>query len=72
MKRKAIRERGGCPVRLWLGPCRVGLLLSWPSPYDARKRFLLDDVNVIHTVWLRAEMIPEPHQTEVREFLLNS
>lgn len=41
------------------------------SRYDARKHFLLDDVNAIHTVWLRAGMIPEPHQTEVRELLLN-
>lgn len=40
------------------------------SRYDARKHFLLDDVNAIHTVWLRAGMIPEPHQTEVRELLL--
>lgn len=40
------------------------------SRYDARKHFLLDDVNAIHTVWLRAGLIPEPHQTEVRELLL--
>jgi hypothetical protein len=39
------------------------------SRYDARKHFLLDDVNAIHTAWLRAGMIPEPHQTEVRELL---
>jgi hypothetical protein len=41
------------------------------SRYDARKHFLLDDVNAIHTAWLRAGMIPEPHQTEVRELLHN-
>lgn len=41
------------------------------SRYDARKHFLLDDVNAIHTAWLRAGMIPEPHQTEVRELLLD-
>jgi hypothetical protein len=39
------------------------------SRYDARKHFLLDEVNAIHTTWLRAELIPEPHQSEVRELL---
>jgi len=39
------------------------------SRYDARKHFLLDEVNAIHTAWLRAGLIPEPHRTEVKELL---
>lgn len=39
------------------------------SRYDARKRFLLDEVNAIETAWLRAGLIPEPHQAEVRQLL---
>jgi len=40
------------------------------SRYDARKHFLLDEVNAIETTWLRAGLIPEPHQEEVRQLLL--
>lgn len=39
------------------------------SRFDARKHFLLDEVNAIHTVWLRAGLIPEPNRTEVKELL---
>lgn len=41
------------------------------SRFDARKHYLLDEVNAIHTTWLRAGLIPEPHQSEVRQLLLN-
>ncbi len=39
------------------------------SRFDARKHFLLDEVNAIHTTWLRTDLIPEPHRSEVRELL---
>ena len=39
------------------------------SRYDARKHFLLDEVNAIHTVWLRAGLIPEPHSSAVKDLL---
>ena len=40
------------------------------SRYDARKHFMLDEVNAIETTWLRAGLIPEPHNSEVRQLLV--
>ncbi len=37
--------------------------------FDARRQVLLDEVNAVGTTWLRAEMLPEPHGTEVRGVL---
>jgi uncharacterized membrane protein len=39
------------------------------SRFDSRKQLLLDEVNAIGTVFLRAGLIPEPHRTEVRKLL---
>ena len=39
------------------------------SRFEARKKFLLDEVTAIETTWLRAGLIPEPHRTEVRKLL---
>lgn len=37
--------------------------------YDARKQLLLEEVNALATTHLRAGLLPEPHQREVRELL---
>ena len=39
------------------------------SRFDARKHFLLDEVNAIHTTWLRTDLIPEPHRSKVKVLL---
>jgi len=39
------------------------------SRFDARKQLLLEEVNAIGTTALRAELISEPHRTEVRRLL---
>jgi hypothetical protein len=39
------------------------------SRFDSRKQLLLDEVNAIGTVFLRAGLIPEPQRTEVRRLL---
>jgi hypothetical protein len=36
------------------------------SRYDARKTLLIDDVNAIGTLYLRASLLPSPHDDEVR------
>jgi len=37
--------------------------------YDARRQALLDEVNAIGTAYLRADLLAEPHRTEVRKLL---
>ncbi|MEN8166252.1 MAG: hypothetical protein ABFR65_02105, partial [Pseudomonadota bacterium] len=37
--------------------------------FDDRKAALLDDVNAIQTTYLRANLLPEPHRTTVRNLL---
>jgi hypothetical protein len=39
------------------------------SRYDTRRHVLLDEVNAIGTAYLRAELLAEPHRTEVRALL---
>ena len=39
------------------------------SRLDGRKQALIDAVNAIETTYLRADLIPEPHRSEVRELL---
>jgi MFS family permease len=39
------------------------------SRFDAKRGFLLDEVNAIGTAFLRAGLIPEPHRTAVRTLL---
>ena len=39
------------------------------SRFDDRKRLLLDEVNTIGTVFLRADFLPEPQRTETRMLL---
>jgi len=41
------------------------------SRYDSRKQLFLDEVTAIETVAQRAELIPEPHRSQVRELLHN-
>ncbi len=40
------------------------------SRFDARKHFLLEEVNAIETSWLRAGLISEPYSTEIKKALL--
>ena len=37
--------------------------------FDARKMYMLDEVNAIETTWLRAGLISEPKCTEVKDLL---
>jgi len=37
--------------------------------FDARKAYLLEEVNSIETTWLRADLIAEPHRSAVRALL---
>lgn len=37
--------------------------------FDSRRQLLLDEVNAIGTAMLRADMIPEPHRTDVRRLI---
>lgn len=39
------------------------------SRFDSRKQLLLEEVNAIETTFLRADVIPEPHRSEVRRLL---
>ena len=39
------------------------------SRYDARRQLFLDEVTAIETTALRADLIPEPHRSEVRGLL---
>ena len=40
------------------------------SHFDARKHFLLEEVNSIETSWLRAGLISEPYSTEIKKSLV--
>ncbi len=37
--------------------------------FDARRQLLLDEVNAIGTAMLRADMMPEPHRSEIRRLI---
>lgn len=39
------------------------------SRFEARKQFLLAEVNSIETAWLRADLIEEPQRTDVKDLL---
>lgn len=39
------------------------------SRFDMRKQLLLEEVNTIETTYLRASLIPDPYQTEVKELI---
>jgi len=39
------------------------------SRFDSRRQLFLDEVTSIETTALRADLIPEPHRTEVRELI---
>jgi len=39
------------------------------SRFDARKHLVVDEANAVGTAYLRATMLPEPQQTEIRSLL---
>jgi hypothetical protein len=39
------------------------------SHFDAARQSLLNEVNAIRTVYLRADLFPDPHRTEIRNLL---
>lgn len=39
------------------------------SRYDTRRGHVLEEANAIHTCYLRAEMLPQPHSNEIRSLL---
>lgn len=53
----------------------VALILAFTfnitlTRFDARKHYLLQEVNAIETTWLRAGLISEPRSSEVKDLLL--
>ncbi len=53
----------------------VALILAFTfnitlTRFDARKQYLLQEVNAIETTWLRAGLISEPRSSEVKDLLL--
>jgi hypothetical protein len=67
-KREAVEGVGTAMLAL------LGLLLGFTfslsdDRYTARKRTVLDDVNAIGTTYLRAKMLPAPHDQHVQELL---
>ncbi len=41
------------------------------SRFDARKHFLLEEVNSIETTWLRSSLVAEPYNTELQKALVD-
>jgi Protein of unknown function (DUF4239) len=39
------------------------------SHFDARRQVVIDEANAIGTAYLRADLLPEPHRTEIRDLL---
>jgi hypothetical protein len=39
------------------------------SRFDDRKKLVLEEANTIGTTYLRAELLPEPHRTEIQTLL---
>jgi hypothetical protein len=39
------------------------------SRYDDRKKLVLEEVNAIETTYLRAQLLPEPYRTEIKDLL---
>src|SRR5262245_20402061 len=73
-KRGRVEEEGpiGTVVSATLGLLAFILAFTFgltASRFDSRRQLLLDDVTAIETTALRAELIPEPHRTEVREIM---
>lgn len=73
--RKKSTELGhlGAIVGAMLG--LVALILAFTfnitlTRFDARKHYLLQEVNAIETTWLRAGLISEPRSSEVKDLLL--
>lgn len=52
----------------------LGLLLAFSfnmagNRFDARKQALLDEANAIGTTWLRSQLLPAQHATEIQDLL---
>ena len=52
----------------------LGLLIAFTfsiagGQYDARRTLVIDDANAIGTAYLRAELLPEPERSKVRQLL---
>jgi len=39
------------------------------SRFDARKKVVLEEANVVETAYLRSQLLPEPHRTEFQDLL---
>jgi Protein of unknown function (DUF4239) len=39
------------------------------SHFDARRQAVLDEANAIKTAYMRADLLPEPHRSEIRDLL---
>ena len=74
MKKRDLREDGPINTIVGANLILLAFILSFifglaSTRYDARRFYLLQEVNSIETTFLRANFLPNPQQTEVRELL---
>ncbi len=74
-KKKSIVEDDG-PINTIVGAnlALLAFILAFTfglttTRFDARKMYMLEEVNAIETSWLRAGLISEPKRTEVKDLL---
>ena len=75
-KRKSVRENQTTPIATVVGAVLAMMAFvialtfgSANNRFDARKTALIEDVTAINTAYLRANLIPEPQRTTVRNLL---
>ena len=74
-KKKGISEEDG-PLNTIVGAnlALLAFILAFTfglttTRFDARKMYMLEEVNAIETTWLRAGLISEPKRTEIKDLL---
>lgn len=74
-RKKSVIEEDG-PVNTIVGAilALLAFILAFTfgltnTRFDARKMYMLDEVNAIETTWLRASLISEPKQTKIKNLL---
>jgi hypothetical protein len=75
-RRRRAEQEGGAPVGAAVGAtlALLAFLLAFTfgmaaSRFDARKGLVLQEANAIGTTYLRADMMPEPQRSEIRNLL---
>ncbi len=73
-KKSIIEEEGPLNTIVGANLALLAFILAFTfglttTRFDARKMYMLDEVNAIETTWLRAELISEPMSSEVKDLL---